>query len=87
MEDPTHIVHEAHGDYKERMSSGNFLYYIFGGLVLAVLGLILFGYSTGIVDRALFILVIVVGVFIMWKGVIPSKKKKYKQTAHRISFG
>lgn len=82
-----HIVHEAHGDYTERMSSGNFILYIFGGLVLAMLGIILLYFAYGIVDRILFILMILLGLWIMWKGVVPSKKPRYRDTAQRISYG
>ena len=82
-----HVIQEAMGDYRERMNSGNFLFYIIGGLVLVVLGLILFSFATGIVDRLLFILMIVGGVWVMWKGVKPSEKRRYRDTAQRISYG
>lgn len=87
MEKVQHIVHEAYGDYIERKSSGNFILYIFGGACLGILGLILLGFSTGIVDRIVFILMIIGGVWIMIRNTLPSRKPRYRDTAHRISYG
>lgn len=87
MEEPQHLVHEAYGDYRERMSSGNFIVWIFGGAFIVMVGIILLYMATGIVDRALFIGMILLGAWIMWKNVFPSRKKRYRDTAHRISYG
>lgn len=87
MKEPQHIVHEAYGDYKDRMTSGNFLYVIFGGALLSSFGLIMFGISKGIGDRFVFGLLILLGIWVMYKGAIPRKKKRHKDTARRISYG
>ncbi|MDP3992230.1 MAG: hypothetical protein Q8P79_01840 [Nanoarchaeota archaeon] len=87
MGKPQHIVHESYGDYRERMSSGNFILYIFGGALISFFGLILWSFSYAIFDRLLAILLILGGVYIMVKNVMSPKRPRYRDTAHRISFG
>jgi len=74
---PIHIVNESYSHYKKRMTSGDFLKWIFGGALLSSIGLILFSIGgAGIGDKAIFVLIILLGLWIMWKGFKKGIRRK-----------
>ena len=62
---PQHIVHETYREYERRTRGPTGL---FVGLIIGIIGIILFGLSYGIIDRILFGGMVILGGWLMWRG-------------------
>ena len=71
---PLHIVHERYEDYHKRKHSGDFLLYIFGGALMSMIGLILWSFAYGILDRLFSVLLFLGGIYIMYRVAIPRRR-------------
>ena len=91
MSNEHHVVHEAYGDYVERKNSGNFLIVAAIGVMAFIVGSIMFLGSTGIGEKAVYLIVAIMGLWAIWVAIKDAiyllRKPKYKDTAQRVSFG